>query len=85
MESRVAQALVSIGAFSTDEELNVASRFRKRIWKPDSENDARPLLLYHGGKAENKYITFGCMHCQRATTLYPCHGSLTADLRNYFP
>ena len=85
MESHATQALVTIGAISMDEEVNVASSFRKRIRKPDIAKYARPLFLYHGGEADNKYITFGCIHCQRATTLYPCHCSFTADLRNYFP
>ena len=85
VETQVAQALVTTGAISTDEEVNVASSFRKRILKPDIANVARHLFLYHGGKAENKYITFGCIHCQRATTLYSCHGNFTANLRNYFP
>ena len=85
VEANVAQALVSSGAFSADEELLVASRFRRRIWKPDIDDGAKPLILYHGGKGDNKYITFGCIHCQRATSLYPCQGSFTADLRHYFP
>ena len=85
MDSHVTQALVTNGAISMDEEVNVASSFQTRIWNPGIAKDAKCLFLYHGGKADNKYITFGCIHCQRATTLCPCHGSFKANLRKYFP
>ena len=82
--THVAQSLSSSGALPEHDLNNVASRFR-RIWKPDINNDANAFFLYHAGKGMNKYITFGCIRCQRATTLYTFSATFAADLRRYFP
>lgn len=83
-DTHVTQSLVSVKAIDVEEEDHVASRFRRRIWKPDIAGDARPLFLYHGGKGSSKYITFGCFHCQRATSLRPGH-TFSSNLKRYFP
>ena len=83
-ETHVTQALVSCEAISMDEEGSVANSFRRRIWKPDVAKDERPMFLYHGGN-KYKHITFGCIHCQRATSLYPSKPSFMANLKKYFP
>ena len=44
VDTHVTQSLVSVGAIEVDEEEQVASRFRRRIWKPDIAGDARPFV-----------------------------------------
>ena len=83
-ESHVAQSLVSSDAIPQDEEDSVATSFRRMLWKLDVANDARPMFLYRGGN-RSRYITFGCIHCQRATSLYYPSPSFMVDLKMFFP
>ena len=83
-DSNVAQSFVSSDVITQDEADNVASSFRRMLWQPDCPKDARPMLLYRGGKV-SKYITFGCVRCQRGTSLYYPSANFMANLRNYFP
>ena len=83
-ETHVTQALVSCEAIDEGSFDGVATSFRRRIWKPDVSNDERPMFVYHGGN-KYKYITFGCLRCQRATSLYPSKPNFTKNLKKYFP
>ena len=83
-ETHVTQALVACEGISVEEEESDANSFRRMLWKPNVENDERPMFLYHGGK-QYKYITFGCIHCQRATTLHPSKASFVENLKKFFP
>ena len=83
-ESHVTQALVSSEAIPVEEEESVATSFRRMLWKPDVANDERPMFLYRGGN-KSKYITFGCIHWQRATSLNYPKPSFMADLKKFFP
>ena len=83
-ESNVSQSLVSSDAIPQDEAECVATSFRRMLWKPDIANDARPMFLYRGG-GKSRYITSGCILCQRATSLYYPSPSFMADLKICFP
>ena len=83
-DSNVAQSLVSSDVITQDEAEGVATSFRRMLWQPDVPNDARPMFLYRAG-GKSKYITFGCVECQRATSLYYPSPTFMADLKNFFP
>jgi hypothetical protein len=83
-ESNVCQALVACGGIAAEHEERVASSMRQKLWKPDVVNDRRPYFIYQGGK-KHKYITFGCIACQRATTLSPSSSTFYRDLVTWFP
>ena len=46
----------------------VDGRLRTRLFQPDCHNDDRCMWMHFGGNKE-KYLTFGCIHCQRCTSV----------------
>ena len=81
----VTQSLVASGAVPEADAEDVASAFRRMIWQPDCPRDPRLFFLFKGGQQMSKYITFGCIHCQRATSLYYPSVHFMTHLRIYFP
>ena len=67
--ANVAYSLVSCDVIREDQYAEVEARLRNRLFQPDGHDDSKTLWLYHGGNKE-KYLTFGCVHCQRTTSLY---------------
>ena len=51
-----------------DDAQDFGNRVRNALFQPDIAPH-KWLFIYKGGKTE-KYIVLGCMHCQRANTLY---------------
>ena len=81
----LAQSLVACGVITAEEADGVASSLRRMVWQPDCPKDTRPMFLYKGGGKTSKYITFGCVRCQRATSLYYPSAHFMFHLRNHFP
>ena len=81
----VTQSLVASGAVPAAHADDVANALRRKIWQPGCPRDQRPFFLFKGGQNMSKYITFGCVHCQRATTLYSSIVDFMTHLRIYFP
>ena len=84
-DSNLAQSLVACGVITAEEADGVASSLRRMVWQPDCPKDTRPMFLYKGEGKTNKYITFGCVRCQRATSLYYPSANFMANLRKHFP
>ena len=62
----------------------VEGKLRSKFWKPDCHNDDRCMWMYFGGKKDKKYLTFGCIHCQRCTTVYYSAKDLQQVLQRFF-
>ena len=80
----VANSLAVKEIIYEDESTSIEERLRNQLFQPDVRGDQKPLWLYQGGQKDNKYLTFGCIYCQRATTLYYSHESFRQQLSWYF-
>ena len=80
----VTQSLVASGVVPEANAEDVASTFRRMIWQPDCPRDARHFFLFKGGHKMSKYISFGCVHCQRGTSLYYPTDHFMTNLRMFF-
>ena len=67
--SSAATSLHSCDIVPADAMIAVEAQIRNRLYQPDVFGDTKPLWFYMGGKTD-KYLCFGCIHCQRGTTLY---------------
>ena len=76
-------SLVSCEVLTEEQGAEFASMLARKLWQPDVRDD-RCWFLYRGGEKATRYITFGCVHCQRGTTLNYRSETFWTDFRRYF-
>ena len=81
--SSAATSLNSCDIVPADAMVAVEAQIRNRLYQPDVFGDTKPLWFYMGGKTD-KYLCFGCIHCQRGTTLYYNDPHFRQQLNWYF-
>ena len=79
----VQNSLVSCEVLTDEQGAEFASLLATKLWQPDVRDD-RCWFLYRGGEKATRYITFGCVHCQRGTTLNYRSETFWTDFRRYF-
>ena len=80
----VQTSLVSCAILTTEQGEEFSNLMAQKLWQPDVDDD-RCWFLYRGGEKASRYITFGCVTCQRGTTLHYRSGTFWTDFRKYFP
>ena len=81
--SSATSSLNSCEVVPDDAMVAVEVQIRNRLYQPDVPGDTKPLWFYNGGNKE-KYLCFGCIYCQRATTLYYNDPHFQQTLNWYF-
>jgi hypothetical protein len=66
--ANITSSLSSFGLVPEHQYDEVDGRLRNRLFQPDCHNDDRCMWLYSGGNKE-KYLSFGCIYCQRGTSV----------------
>ena len=82
--SNVATSLAAKEIIREGEITAMEERLRNQLFQPDIRGDRKALWLYYGGEKDRKYLTFGCIHCHRARTLYYSHEKFHRELSWYF-
>ena len=67
--ANVAASLAECNVIDSADYAEIEAVLRHRLFQPDLSGDTKPLWLYSGGK-KDEYLTFGCIHRCRGTTLY---------------
>ena len=80
----VETSLVVGEALTTERGRQFARLMAERLWQPD-QGDDKCWFLFKGGQKANRYITFGCVRCQRCTDLYYGSPSFWTDFMRFFP
>ena len=80
----VETSLVVGEALTTEQGRQFARLMAERLWQPD-QGDDKCWFLFKGGQKANRYITFGCVRCQRCTDLYYGSPSFWTDFMRFFP
>ena len=80
----VETSLVVGEVLTTEQGRQFGKLMAERLWQPDQAND-RCWFLFKGGQKANRYITFGCVRCQRCTDLYYGSPSFWTDFMRFFP
>ena len=80
----VETSLVFWEVLTTEQGRQFGKLMAERFWQPDQAND-RCWFLFKGGQKANRYITFGCVRCQRCTDLYYGSPSFWTDFMRFFP
>ena len=79
----VQNSLVSCEILTKEQGEDFSNLMAEKLWQPDVDDD-RCWFLYRGGEKASRYITFGCVTCQRGTTLHYRSGTFWTDFRKYF-
>ena len=61
-----------------------ANLMADKLWQPD-QGDDKCWFLFRGGDKLKRYITFGCVRCQRGVTLWYGSPTFWTDFMRYFP
>ena len=81
--ANVTASLASCKIIKEHEVAAVEARLRNQLSQPGVREDSKALWLYHAG-GKHKYLTFGCIHCHRATTLWYSDENFQQVLEWYF-
>ena len=80
----VETSLVSCKALTPEQGRDFSNLMAEKLWQPD-QGDDKCWFLFRGGEKAFRYITFGCVRCQRGTTLYYSSQTFWTDFMRYFP
>jgi len=79
----VQMSLVSCEILTKEQGEDFSNMLATKLWQPDVDDD-KCWFLYRGGEKASRYITFGCVTCQRGSTLWYNSGTSWTDFRKYF-
>ena len=76
-------SLVACNVITEAQAEDISSMVARMLWQPDV-HDKRCWFLFKAGEKNSRYVTFGCIHCQRGTSRIYRSDNFLTDLRNYF-
>jgi hypothetical protein len=81
--ANIAASLRAKDAIPYSDEESTECQIRNHLWLPTPQGCKKNLWIYRGGK-QDPYLTFGCIHCQRGTTVYYRDQDLIQVLDRFF-
>ena len=84
MPYNVQHSLEQLKTLSQEQGVVFSNLLADKLWKPD-QGDDKCWFLFRGGNGLKRYITFGCVRCQRGTDLYYVSPTFWTDFMRYFP
>ena len=80
---RICQSLLSVELIQEEEYQQMDAKFRRHMHQPEVPQDRKPCWLMLG-TGKSKYMCFGCVRCQRGTSLYYNDPNFRRSLNHFF-
>jgi len=84
MPYNVQHSLEQLKTLKEEQGVVFSNLMADNLWKPD-QGDDKCWFLFKGGNGLKRYITFGCVRCQRGVDLWYNSPTFWTDFMRYFP